>query len=477
MPRILVAPDYVSSTGAEAIELAALAGLELDPWQALVLEQALGEADDGRWAAVEVGLCVPRQNGKNAVLEARELAALFLNYDRPRDEREHLVIHSAQQFKTAKEHFLRLLGLIEGTPMLSRRVERVVRTHGEEAIHLRNGNRILFFARTKSAGRGFTAPLLVFDEAMYINQAATGAQIPTMVTIDNRQRWYTGSAVDETVHPDGVVFARIRERALAGDDPRLAYFEWSLDVERPELVEPWQLADEDNWARSNPGHGIRISSEAIADELRALDRRTFSVERLGVGAWPPTEPEQGQIISAERWAGLVDERSEIAGRIAFAYDVSPDRTSAAIAAAGRREDGRMHVEVIDHERGAAWVVPRLVQLRSRWQSSSVGADGYGPAGALVHRLEEQGVNVQALGATDAAKACGLLVDLVNDDQLRHLGSGELASALRGATSRPLGDAWAWSRKHSNVDITPLVAVTNAVWLAATESEVWWDFWQ
>jgi len=95
----------------------------------------------------------------------------------------------------------------------------------------------------------------------------------------------------------------------------------------------------------------------------------------------------------------------------------------------------------------------------------------------VHRLEEQGVNVQALGATDAAKACGLLVDLVNDDQLRHLGSGELASALRGATSRPLGDAWAWSRKHSNVDITPLVAVTNAVWLAATESEVWWDFWQ
>src|SRR5262245_42324161 len=134
-----------------------MAGLELDPREAMVLDVALGEGEDGRWAAAEVGLCVPRQNGKNAVLEARELAALFLL-------NEHLVIHSAQQFKTAKEHFLRLLGLIESTPDLDRRVRRISRTHGEEAIELRNGHRILFMARTKASGRGFTAPLLVFDE-------------------------------------------------------------------------------------------------------------------------------------------------------------------------------------------------------------------------------------------------------------------------------------------------------------------------
>src|SRR5262245_10735160 len=157
MPRILYAPDYASTAGGEARELAALAGLELDLWEALVLDVSLAEADDGRWAAAEVGLCVPRQNGKNAVLEARELAALFLLG-------EELVIHSAQQFKTAKEHFLRLLSLIESTPDLDRRVRRVVRAHGEEAIELRNGHRILFMARTKASGRGFTAPLLVFDE-------------------------------------------------------------------------------------------------------------------------------------------------------------------------------------------------------------------------------------------------------------------------------------------------------------------------
>jgi hypothetical protein len=37
------------------------------------------------------------------------------------------------------------------------------------------------------------------------------------------------------------------------------------------------------------------------------------------------------------------------------------------------------------------------------------------------------------------------------------------TAIRGATTRPLGDAWAWSRKNSDVDITPLVSCTLAHW--------------
>ena len=71
-------PDSVSSAGAEAVELAQMAGLDLDPWEAWVLEQSLGEREDGKWAAFEVGLICPRQNGKGTVLEARELAGLFL---------------------------------------------------------------------------------------------------------------------------------------------------------------------------------------------------------------------------------------------------------------------------------------------------------------------------------------------------------------------------------------------------------------
>jgi hypothetical protein len=98
-----------------------------------ILRHSLGERPDGKWAAFEVGLNVPRQNGKGSILEARELAGLFLLGER-------LIIHSAHEFATSLEAFQRLLALIEGTPDLSRRVKRVSRAHGEEGIELTNGS-------------------------------------------------------------------------------------------------------------------------------------------------------------------------------------------------------------------------------------------------------------------------------------------------------------------------------------------------
>ena len=72
-PAARVEPD-ADSPGALAAELAATAGLLLDPWQQLVLLDALALRPDGRWAAREVGLICPRQQGKGSVLEALELA-------------------------------------------------------------------------------------------------------------------------------------------------------------------------------------------------------------------------------------------------------------------------------------------------------------------------------------------------------------------------------------------------------------------
>src|SRR5258708_12756431 len=79
MPRVWWVPPCVSNAqGEDAVELAASAGLHLDPWEAWVLKQSMGTLPGGQWSAFEVGLLVPRQNGKNAILEARDLPALFL---------------------------------------------------------------------------------------------------------------------------------------------------------------------------------------------------------------------------------------------------------------------------------------------------------------------------------------------------------------------------------------------------------------
>lgn len=469
-PRIMSVPDYVSSTGAEAIELCEMAGLFLDPWQQLVLRHGLGELPNGKWAAFEVGVCVARQNGKGGILEARELTGLFLLGER-------LQIHSSHQFDTSLEAFARLLFLIENTPDLSRRVKRVSKSHGEEGIELVGGQRIRFRTRTKGGGRGFTCDTLYLDEAMIISEMMHGALLPTLSARPNPQVWYMGSAVDQTVHEHGVVFARVRERGIGGTDPSLAYFEWSVDALShdgvplsPDHVDEETASDESLWAVANPGLGIRIAPQHVEKELRSMDTRTFAVERLGVGDWPATDGTAALVISLDQWDGLIDVGSSALDPVCLAFDIAPDRSTSSVAAAGLRPDGMLHVEIVDRRRGTGWVVDRLAELSGRHQPLAVVCDASGPAASLLPGLEDRGIEVLTVNAGEYAQACGAIFDLVDQAQLRHLGTPEIRAALRGAARRPLGDRWAWSRKTSSVDISPLVAATLALWGASTAEQ-------
>ena len=430
-----------------------MAGLVLDPWQEFILSNALNERADGKWAALEVGVVVPRQNGKGALLEARELAGLFLLEER-------LITHSAHLFDTSMEAFLRLLTLIEQSPDLDRRVKRVTRSHGEEGIEIKGGQRIRFRTRTKGGGRGFSGDCLILDEAMFLPEATIGALWPTLTARENPQVWYTGSAVDQNVHDHGLALARVRKRGIEGGDEGLAYFEHSADAEMDTVHEI--ANDPQAWAQANPGLGIRLRAEVIAAEKRAMDPRTFATERLGVGDWPSGLSEDDDLISLEAWEGCEDTGSEAQNPVCVAFDVTPDRSRAVIAVAGVRKDGRRHVEVVDHRRGTGWVVERLVDLTARHQVAGIWLDERSPAAALMKPLREARVDFTPVSGSEYAQACGQFVDAVNDGDVRHLGTPELKAAVLGAAKRPLGDAWAWSRKSSAVDICPLVACTLAL---------------
>jgi hypothetical protein len=455
-PRISLIPPCVSSAGDEAVDLAHMAGLHLDPWEAFVLRNALGEGPDGKWAAFLVGLVVARQNGKGAILEARELAGLFLLGER-------MIIHSAHEFATSAEHFRRLLYLIEDTPEFSRRVKKISRSHGEEGIELHGGQRIRFKTRTKGAGRGFTADLLVLDEAMHLAESSVGAMLPILSARPNPQVWMTGSAVDKNVHDHGIALARVRERGISGEDDSLAYFEWSADADLTDA--PLVANDPDAWSSANPGLGIRITLDHIAREQRSMDPRTFAVERLGIGDWPNTDGSVEQVIDPYVWAQLEDQNSSIKGTPAFAVDVAPDRSSSTISAAGWTPDGHLHVETVDRNRGTGWLVGRLEQVLGRHAGEAnprVVLDPSSPAGSLITSFEEVGIRVDQVTAREYAQACGGFFDAVDNRELRHLNTPELLAAVRGAVKRPLGEAWAWDRKNTHVDISPLVAATLAL---------------
>lgn len=464
-PGLLHLPDGSDAHVDDALYLLDEWGFAYDDAQRFAIACALREQADGRWAAKEFGLEEPRQNGKGETIEGRECLGLFYL-----DERK--LIHSAHEFATASEALDRMDDRIGRNPQLKRRVKSVKRSHGEEGVYLKDGRKLLYKTRTKGGGRGFSADFLGMDEAMYIAEAFLGALMPVISARPNPQIWYMGSAPDQVTMENAIVFARLRERALAGDPGRLAYLGWSaayvdnkVVFESPPEVPREATAEPEMIARANPALGIRIDLDhVLVTERAAMDHRTFCVERLGIGDWPTTDGGPAQVISPEQWAACLDPDRKSDGPSALAYDVNLERSAAAIGAA---DDDRF-VKVLDHRPGTGWLVDRLVELSDEF-GLPVQADERGPGASFIPELRERGVAVETINGQEYANACGSFFDLVDQQAMGHEGSPELDAAVRGTVKRPLEDKWAWSRKRSSgVDISPLVACTLALWKCEVE---------
>ena len=428
-PRLSSVPPYSVSLGDDAVEFAAKAGLHLDPWQQMVLRESMGMARGGKWAAPQVGLLVPRQNGKGSVLEALELFHMFV-LGTP------LIVHSAHKFDTSQEHFLRLRTLIEGNPDLDRHVKSAPTSTGHEAIILRNGNRLKFKARTVGgAGRGFSADLLVLDEAMLLPEQALDAMLPTLGARKNPQVWFTSSAGT----PDSAALWRIvkrgREKAA-----RLAYFEWGNES-------GIDVLDRQNWADANPGLGYRLSLQTLEDNLGLLSEDGFAREHLGI--WD--DAAETGIFDQSVWSSLADPGAERGAEPVFAVATAPDRSWSAVAVAWRRPDGSPQVMLADYKPMTGWVAARVEELRQRWRSPVLVDTA---SRGLVLDAEEP-------SEAEQAKAQNALSDAVLVGGLHHGNEPALNMAVRGARWKPLNNTRVLDRKGS-VDITPLAAAALAV---------------
>lgn len=454
-PRVSSHPSYATTAGDDIIELAAHAGLVLDPWQQYVLRHGLGERPDGKWSAFELAIIVARQNGKGSIIEAIELGSLFL-LD------EQLTLHSAHEYRTAMEGFLRIRNLIDGCDALRRKVKRVVNTNGEEGIETLDGNRLRFVARSKGAGRGFSVDRLIWDEAYALTEEQVDAQMPTLSARLNPQIVYTSSPPLDPL--TGAQLFRLRRRALGVDPGPLAFFDWGAAGCLDNLAGV-DLDDRGLWAATNPAFGIRISEETIERERASMSDAGFARERLGV--WPPDLGDGFSVIPAVAWAAAEDADSAIGGPLVFAPAVSIDRSRSSIAVAGVRADGLRHLEVVTSDAGTGWVAGRLAELVTRHRPAATVVDEFGPTGSLIPDLERAGVRVERIGTAAAAQAFGMFYDAICGDKparvVRHIGQQELTAAVAGSARRKLGDGSAWDRRNAQVDITPLVAVTNALW--------------
>ena len=421
----------------EVIDLAGIAGLELDPWQQDVLRGSMWTDRSERWCSLENVCIVPRQNGKGSILEARQIGGLFVLGER-------LQIHTAHEFKTCYEHFRRVVSLVENTPILSRQVKIIRTGAGDQAIELKTGARLRFIARSRSSGRGFSGTSVYLDEAFKLDDETMGALLPTLSAQPDPQLWYTSSAP----HHDSPVLHRLRQRGVGGAEPRMFYAEWSNEPGT-------SVMDVDAWYRANPALGIRIGEDHVAAEARSMSVAEFERERLGVPESPTGET---GVIPLEAWYRCVGDHAPTAP-LTLSVDCNPDRVWASIGVA----DARGAVELIERAEGVAWVADRIAELAKR-HKARVAVDVTGPLAALATQLPLDGIDVVPIPGVDVMSACQQFLDAVvaGGVRVRQHQQLDLAAGAVGKASN--GDRWRFARK-SHVDISPLMAVVLAWWAA------------
>lgn len=165
-------------------------------------------------------------------------------------------------------------------------------------------------------------------------------------------------------------------------------------------------------------------------------------------------------------------------RICIGLDCTPNLNFGCIVIGGILPDGRILVERPvqrmpdgevreDHRAGQLdWVIPRVLDLRQRHRVAATIIDPISPASVLIPAAEKAGIDPVLTSTRDLAQAFGLFVKWVTEGKLVHLGhqNEDLRRAVAGAARREIGDGqYAWARKSTNVDISPLCAATLAAW--------------
>src|SRR5699024_2322086 len=309
----------IADTHAEDVAgLSKAYGLTPDEWQYTVLEAWLGETEDGLFAASRCGLAVPRQNGKNGILEMVELYKMcILNRQ---------ILHTAHEVKTQRKAFVRLCGFFENKrqyPELAAMVKEIRRTNGQEAIVLKDGGSIEFVARSKRSARGFTVDDLVLDEAQELTEDQFAALLPTISAAKSGDPQTIMTGTPPPIFDEELAFCRMREAGNKGEDPNLAWIEWS-DNRNPY---EFDVKNIDHAYKTNPALGIRISERTVLDEAESMSAEMYARERLG--RWADVDLSAG-VFPEGLFDTLADKESHPGKQLYFAVDVSPTRDSASI---------------------------------------------------------------------------------------------------------------------------------------------------
>lgn len=482
-PRIFTPPlrelTPETSLGFECAEFAEAVGVHLFPWEQWFLIHALELNEDGTLRFRTVILLVARQNGKTTLLK---ILALYWMVVLGR----LLVIGTAQNLDIAEETWEDTVNLAQSSPEIEPLIaaDGIKRQVGKKSLIFETGERYKVKAANRRAGRGLSGDLVQMDELReHTTWEAWAAVSSTIMAIDDALVLGASNAGDLS----SIVLRQLRFMCMcdpltvgvtqselesfgelpdAEDQPEdlstdtVGFFEWSAKPGRG-------IWDREGWAEGNPSLGYTITESAMATQARiaaAGGDAEWMYRTENLCQWRPVG--SSCVFPDGTWDKGIDEESFIPEQeeLFVCVDVSWNRTITNVVVAGRRADHRVHVEVVARAAGTDWVLDWLTSDdRPAWAGVTVQATG-APASSLVEKMQLVGLPVTPWSGPDIGKAHGEFYDLVVKDQLRHRSQPALDVAATTAVTRPIGDGvWAFDRRRSPRDCSPLLAAVGAVW--------------
>ena len=445
--RHVVVPSGIVSTGWPAVrETCRRLAVFFDDWQDGAGRAILAKRADGLYAADTIIISVARQVGKTYLIGWIIFALCII---RP----NITVIWTAHRFKTAHETFMQLKAMA---------MRRVMRAHIDPndiysstnnlAIGFRNKSRVLFGARERGFGRGFSkVTILVFDEGQILSETAMEDMIPATNAAENPLVFLLGTPP----RPDDAseVFTGLRHAALDGSSEDTLYIELSADPDA-------DVADRRQWVKANPSYPDRTNARAILKMMKNLTVDSFRREALGI--WDEDAAKHRR-ITLESWDETVRVDHPKSDRPRFFITVARELASASICAAVM--DGVPHIELADHRDGVGWLTDRVQELKRRYPKAMFGAYSSGPVKSWAPTFAEFKVELQTLNVPETVAACAHLKKLADDRLFSHSEALVLRDSLEGVEWRELdGGGWVPDWKNSQGDPAPIAGVIGALWL-------------
>ena len=454
-PRIKVEPPRTATDGSDAGLLMSEYGYTLDPWQQEILDCWLGIDETGKYNVTSAGLALPRQNGKNVVIEAREFFGLVINGEK--------ILHTAHQVRTSKKSFRRLAALFNDKrhPEITDMVKTIRYTNGEEAIELTNGGVIEFSARSRQAARGFDGiSLVVYDEAQELTDDQIEAIMATLSAsaTGNRQLIYAGTPP----YPGcpGEVFRRRRTVCTTDPGRHDCWHEWSVPADNAGQID---ITDKSLWYMTNPALGIRLDEDFTLEELKSMSPDGFARERLGW--WSPAESKHIEpAIDPQAWEDCRSADPKPEGKMAYGVKFSADASEVVLCGAVCPKDGKARVSLIERRptgQGIRWLADWLNHRVS--VGCCVVIDGKNGVDVLIERIHDTWRYKDSVirpRATDMIAAVSMLTNEINERTVTWYAEQDaLSDSALSSVKRPISGGWGFGGDDS----APIEAAALALW--------------